>query len=438
MQRIIVISLVLVLFASVAPAQPRYGDLVLSVGPNQGTHGFTGYMSSATPNALTTLISSPQWRLDNFVRMAPDNTDLVIARYIWSTALASGELVQVRPDGTQSTVLATIWYEATDSFELDHDDRWIVTSRSNPTNPISNSLLGVNHSTGAVTKFSTLVTTTSFNELVIDRDPGQNLPYTIVTSYPKGSTGPQILKADRQGTLTPIATGATTPWYLAIELHPRSGDYIACYGRDVIRMTKTGKLKAVLTSNFGGNALKVTQDDILWIANGGAVSSTLHGQVLKFDLSANAAVTMLPTGVPQNDFLTGIEVYGSRTLVCNQQSPSRVTVKVQSRHPSAGPKTQYVLAASLARRPGLRFPHGEWLDLNTVSDPLFYLSAMDLLPGVFVNFRGMLDVHANNARTIQVNIPKPLQGTGIPVFVAGVLFNGAGVFQVTNTHWFVL
>jgi len=438
MQRFIILPLTLVLFASLAVAQPRYGDLVLSVGLNQGSQGFTGCMSSSTPSTLTTLIRSPQGRFDNFVRMAPDNTDLVIARYIWSTAQASGELVQVQPSGTQSTVLASIWYEATDSFELDHDDRWIVTSRSNPTNPINNSLLGVEHSTGAVTKFSTLVTTTSFNELVIDRDPGQTLPYTIVTAYPKSSPGPQILKADRSGTIVTIAAGATTPWYLAIELHPRSGDYIACYGTDVIRMTKAGKPKAVLMSNIGGNAIKVTQDDCLWIANGWAVTSIQYGQVLKYDLTMNAVVTILPTNIPQFHFLTGIEVYGSRTLVCNQQSPSRVTVKVQSRHPSAGPGTQYALAASLARRQGMRFPHGECLDLNTASCPLFFATALNLLPNMFNNFRGTLTMQGNNLKTIQVNIPVPLQGTGIPVFVAGVLYNKTGVFQVTNTHWFVL
>ena len=148
MQRIIISALLLALFASFAVGQPQNGDLVLSVGLTKGTRGYTGYMSSSTPSSLTTLIASPTWSMDNWVRMAPDNTDLVIGRYSWATSLASGELVQVRPNGTQSTVLAKIWYEATDSFELDHDDRWIVTSRSNPTNPINNSLFGVEHSTG--------------------------------------------------------------------------------------------------------------------------------------------------------------------------------------------------------------------------------------------------------------------------------------------------
>jgi hypothetical protein len=439
MQRTIVITLVFILFASLAAAQPQNGDLVLTVGLTQGTNGFTGFMNPRTASSLTTLIPSPKGKLDNFVRMAPDNRDLVIGRYVWSTPVASGELVQVRPSGTQSTVLATSWTQAIDSFELDHDDQWIVTTRSNPQSPpVNNSLLGVQHTSHAVTKFTSLVTVTSFNELVIDRDPGVNLPYTIVTAYHKGTPGPQILRADRQGTIVTMASGPTSPWYLSIELHPRSGHYIACYGGNVIRMNKAFGTLPTLTSGFGGNALKVTQDDFLWIANGTPVSSVQHGWVLEYDLTGNAVVTMMPTHIPQYHFLTGIEVYGSRTLVCNQQSPSRVTVQVQSRHPSAGPGAQYALAASLARRPGLRFPHGEWLDLNTASCPLFFATALNLLPNLFQHFRGTLNEQGNNAQTIQVSIPAKLQGTGIPVFVAGVLFNGAGVFQVTNTHWFVL
>jgi hypothetical protein len=435
MRRLVIFSVILTLFTSIAVAQPRHGDLVLSVGLIQGTQGFTGFMNPGAPGTLTTLTTSPKWKMDNFVRMAPDNTDLVVGRYVWSTAPASGELVQIRPGGTQARVLATFWTETTDSFELDHDDQWIVTTRSNPTNPISNSLFGVNHTTGAITKFTSLVTTTSFNELVIDRDPGVNLPYTIVTAYPKGSPGPQILKADRQGTLTTIAAGSTTPGYLSIELHPRSGDYIACYGPDIIRMSKTGVKKAVLVTGFGGNGLKITQDDFVWIVNGTPVSSVQDGWVLKYDLSASAVVTMMPTNLPQNHFMTGVEIYGSRTLVCNQTSPSTVTVNVQSRHPQAGGK-HYFLAASLARRPGMRMPNGEWLDLD-VTCPLFYLSALGALPSIFQYFQGTLDPFGDAGA--QVNIPALPSNLGIPVFVAGVIFDPKqGVIQVTNTHWFVL
>jgi len=436
MRQTILLPFILGLLTSAGVGQPRYGDIVLSVtdGAYGNQNGYTAYMRPSNPGVLTTLAAAPVGSFHNWVRMAPDNTDLVCAEIVNGIASPS-YLVNLQMNGSRNTI-ATIRSNATDGFELDHDGKWVLSARVVPSNPRQNFVLGVDHVSGTVTTFASLTTTTWFNEVCIDRDPG-SMPYVAVACCLNGGSGPEILMADRRRKVTALVSGTSVADNTAIELHPRTGDYITGnfhpvqFGH-ILRIDKTGA-KTTLTTFFG-NAIRIMQDDTAWIANGDWGIRTL----LKYDLTQNAVLTTISSGIPWGWNLTGLEVYGSRTLVCNQQSPSMVTVKVQSRHPSAGPGTQYALAASLARRPGLRFPHGEWLDLNTVSCPLFYLTALNLLPDMFRNFRGTLTLQGNNLKTIQVNIPTPLQGTGIPVFVAGVLFNGAGVFQVTNTHWFVL
>jgi hypothetical protein len=185
---------------------------------------------------------------------------------------------------------------------------------------------------------------------------------------------------------------------------------------------------------FSANAIKILQDDTCWAAHGGWTSRT----ILHYDLSANAVLSLFTSPIPLGWNLMGIEVYGSRTLVCHQPpaGPGTVHVRIQSRHLSIRGGENYVLAASLARRPGVKFPNGEWLDLN-VTDPLFWTSALGWAPGIFQGFRGRVDAFGN--AKAQVNIPSGLPRLGnMAIFVAGVIFKEANVVQVTNTHWFVL
>jgi len=438
MQRTIVFFLLITLFASAADAQPRYGDLVFSTGEGQygNQRGYTAYMDPVSPGTLTTLASAPAGSFHNWVRMAPNNTDLVISQATLLTNPNSGELVELRPGGGQRTI-AMFRTFVTDGYELDHDGQWILSARAMPTSPKQNMVLGVDHISGTVTPYIGLSTTTWFNEMTIDRDPGF-LPYTVVCCCLSGTSGPEVLHTDRRGTVVTLVSGSTIPPNTAIELHPRTGDYIIGYisNGNIIRMDRTGK-KTILTP-FSGNAIKILQDDTAWIAHGGWSSRTL----LRYDLTRNAVITIIPSGIAFGWNLMGIDVYGSRTLVCNQKSPATVTVNVQSRHPGAKGQ-QYALAAGFARRPAppakcLQFPNGEYLFLDATG-PLFTLSALGLLPGVFQNFQGLLDGAGNNVKPITVQIPLSLQASGITVFVAGVIYGKqAGVIQATNTHWFVL
>ena len=84
----------------------------------------------------------------------------------------------------------------------------------------------------------------------------------------------------------------------------------------------------------------------------------------------------------------------------------------------------------------MRFPNGEWLDLN-VTDPMFLTTASGLLPQYFKNFRGILDKNGNATASIVLppGLPKMNDMT---IFVAGVIYMGSNIIQVTNSHWFVL
>jgi len=435
MKQILATLLLVSLISPAVAAQPQYGDLVITTMDGQNNlsrNSFSGYLNPSRPGIFATLAITPASIFHNWVRMAPNNMDMVLSEVSYLTTPHSGRMVNLQPNGVQS-IITTLSSVSMDGFELDHDGQWVASARSGPLSPKPNYVLGVDHATGATTIFASLVTTTWFNEIAIDRDPG-SMPYVITDCCLSGPSGPEFLLADRQGTVVTLVSGTTIPANTAIELDPRTGDYIVGYLNygDVIRMTKTGK-KTTLTS-FSANAIRILQDDTAWMAHGGWKSRTL----LHYHLSQNTVLSLFVAPVPYGWGMTGLEVYGSRTLVCNQKSPSTVTVNVQSRFPGAGGKL-YALAASFARRPGIGpFPNGEYLNLDA-TNPLFYLSALGMLPSIFQNFQGTLNPFGDATANVDwssLGLPPNL---GISVFVAGVIFGRKqGVIQVTNTHWFVL
>jgi len=70
------ITLISLLSAAVT-GQPQYGDLVVSVGSRYMNSGYTAYLDPSKPGTLTTLASAQHCSIHNWVRMAPNNTDLV-------------------------------------------------------------------------------------------------------------------------------------------------------------------------------------------------------------------------------------------------------------------------------------------------------------------------------------------------------------------------
>jgi len=447
MKRSVPILLLVVLVGAAASAQPnwpQHGDLVVAVGGNGG--GYTGYLNPVNPGTLTplnTIAQAPANCPHLWVRMAPNNSDLVVAGS--NRAQQSDFLLNIRRGAPQARIstLASLPGVRSYGWELD-EDGWIAAAKSWSTqNPNPNFLLHLSHGTPpTLTKSPTLFLSVEFREIAIDRDLGLSSPPYVVVISGRWGAGPHpiVLRADRRGNVTTILTNPPSSFtrFRCVEVHPRSGDLLLLEtgvsgAAGLLRMDKACTTVTTLLPGLLASALKITQDDFVWIA------ANLSERVLKYDLVKNAVVATYPLVVPSAHALQSIDVYGSRPLYCHKVSASTVNVNVQSRHPFLVPnQSRYALAASFARRPGIQFAHGEWLDLD-VTNPLFFVSALGLLPGTFSNFQGNLSVsNGVGTATAKVNIPAMAQGLKIPIFVAGVIFDQNGVFEVTNTHWFVL
>jgi len=441
--RVVVLMLLVVgAVSGVVSAQPKEGDLVFTVSQSSPTTlAYVGYLDPTNPGTVTTLAIAPANGNFARVRMASDNTDLIVGM---GQTSGFGGLSVVRPNGSQQQTLATFLGNL-EGFELDHDGLWIASANYSDQNSYRRllTLCGLDTSSYPGRNQAFWFRLGTFlgaqDDLAIDRDPGAGT-YCVGeswASYPAPG-GWRLIRGDRQGNVTTITQGkgGYSGSMGAVELHPRSGDYLATWAGGlgqspfVARVSKSGRMTKLPGPWWPMDAARITQDDRVWCAGTG----TGPHQILEYDLTHNVVVTMINVNAAS---VTGIEIYGSRRLVSYQPptSPNTVTVKIQSRDATA-PGASYVLAASFARRPGLKFANGEWLDLNT-SDPLFLVTASNLLPGIFRGFRGTLDQHGNATAT--VNIPPGLPKLGdMAVFVAGVIYKGSNVLQVTNSHWFVL
>jgi hypothetical protein len=401
-------------------SQPREGDLIAT--SVYGSNGFIVYLSPATPQNLTALALSQNPA--SWVRMAPNNTDVVVREHVLHLG---AQLASYDPNGISRSF--ALRHGGLSGFELDHDGRWVAVSPRTST-PIGD-FIGIDDKTGAVTTFFTCQYL-SASDVAIDRDPGG--PTFAVSAVRCNQTTCEwgLVLHDRQGrhTWLPLPAGA---WGGGIELHPRSGDYILPYylaknagSPCVARVSRAGVVTTLVS--FDATAARITQDDHLWLSG--------TAGLLQYDLTGNAVVTLV-LHRPPGTFGSGIEVYGSRRLVCHQPvtAPRRVTVTLQSRKPGDGNQV-YQIACSLARRPGIRFPNGEWLDLDA-NDPLFLLTVLNGAPTVFQRFYGLTSPQGNATAT--VNIPGGLPpNLGLTVFVAGVIHDNTRVSTVTNTHWFVV
>jgi hypothetical protein len=446
MRVFISILLVPIMLAGGANAQPKDGDLILTsmimacswVPPMCGVTGVVDHLDVKTKTLKTLQVRA--FSGVSIPRMAADNMGILVVL----GNLSASTLVRIEPTGKSTTLASIPAYPAGD-LDLDFDNTWIISGSQGP-GPFP----GPGTAKSEVFSYDGITVKKLFNgpdcmcpwvwnespSITIDRDPGGS-PYVLsLPQFVTTMSTPKLLGADRNGIRTTIVAGSGQPlldlWNA--ELNPATGDYLTCaaqgYGGgagSVCLVTKNGAVTTLSTA-IGGVASRFNQDGTAWISAG--------NKVYRIDMQG-AVLTVMPGTKSYSHALVGIEVYGSRRLVCRQlpATPRAVTVTVQSRHLQAS-GARYALAASFGRRPGFRFSNGEWLHLDT-TDALFYLSALNLLSGTFVNFQGRLDQQGNATATVNIpaGLPKTYDRT---VFVAGVIYEGANIIQVTNTHWFVL
>jgi hypothetical protein len=424
--------------------QPKDGDLIINAAKTSTLSSYTAYLDPAKPGMVRTILSGPaSTHSHSAVRMAENNTDLVL--FHSEAVFGTTDLATLTPAGALPTLHRLPGRPV--GFELDHDATWVIALNI-PVQQTSWNIWALAGLSGSTVRafavlFSNPVGRCSYqwDNLVIDRDPGA-YPYCL-TDW-KGCQGfgsPNLVMASRTGIASTV--GLRTIKSTHFDLDPRSGDYVhlvpdpGFFDSTIERSDKKGMIKArVVVNGYHMSRVRITQDNHAWIAANTASSN--QPALLEFDLSRNAVVSTLVLSSLGPSTLTGVDIYGSRRLVCNQPptTPNTVTINVQSRNPQAA-GASYILAASPTRRPGMKFANGEWLDLD-VTDPLFFLTAQNRAPQVFANFRGTLDPKGNNTKPIRVNIPPGLPQPGkTAIFVGGVIYKGSNIIQVTNSHWFV-
>jgi len=436
MRVLLLVLLVLLLGAAATSAQPMHGNLVLSLlSLNPTTLGAVIYVDPNKPSAVTTLTPNVTPRnFTNWVRMAPDNNDLVVAE----TDSSFSRLLRVDPGGFSATIVNFV-PGGIQGFELDGDDTWIVAAAAT-------SLFGVNHSTGKMYSYSLVAQYPTFNEVCILREQGHK--YVVANFTTSTSTAAKLYSLDRSGLKSTLMLTAGEPLLrlAGIEVDPKTGDFITVdfngpqtnppepnNGVEINRVTVGGKVTTL--AHFGVNGAKINQDDTAWIG-GFQWGTTNTTAVLKYDLNANAVVTVVLLPTVQIGIST-VEVYGSHPLTCNGQGGPGQTiyVTINSKNPFAT-SAFYQIACSFGRRPGVKLANGEWLHLN-VTDPLFLLTVQNLAPFIFKGFQGQLNPFGS--ANAQIVLPKTFpSGLGLTVFCAAVIYQKQGVIEVTNTHWFEL
>ena len=419
-RRILLVLGLLMVMAGLTAAQPVDGDLIVSniYEPNPST-AYGGFTAIVASNGSWTTLAGPiaaSAYSHNWVRMAANNTDVVIGGFN-TTTFADGLLFSATPGGTLTT-LTKLPGTYPNGFALDGDGNWIICGSSTMWSFDDSSLT-----------LKTLFTHAGpLNEMTIDRDPGA--PHFVIAIYSDTTlTTPtaKLFGANATGITTTIVLGVQEPLKRAsgVELDPRTGHYLVCdfNAPQVSVVNKAGAVVSSLTV-ASANGAAVNRDGTAWVC--GTTNLAL------VDLVNPSVLKTLPITNPGRFAGSAVEVSGSRQLVCDSDGKT-VAVYLQSRRKFDGNKA-YQLACSFGRRPSSKMPSGEFLCMAI--DPLLMLSISGNLPGIFSGFAGTTNAFGNASAKIMV--PKAVQGLGIPIFVAGVLYDKTGIQTVTNTHWFTL
>lgn len=428
MRKMLVITLITLVMGTVPlTAQPADGDLIISgtaanreaILVNRSNQSWSTLFRTMLNQTNTTLGPLSTLYTVRHVRMGALNKDLVfgitkrvsIPTQSGPTWIQTGGLDSF---SVSSNVLSPLAGNVGGMpvFQLDGDRTWLVAGSDEAFAPFQ----GLSRTTrllaaGGRTFYSRTTISDVLTCAAIDRDPGST-PFVV-----GGFRG--LFKASESGLIGTLTTASIT----AVDVDPVSGHYLVLLPQGAVHLRdKQGAILYTILAT-SGLGLCVNNDRTAWI--------TASGGAFKVDLATGSVTTMFsgPTG-------PGIAVYGSRRLACAGlgRPGATVSVRLQSRKPNDAGKP-YVLACSLARRPGLSLSSGAWLNLD-ITDPMFFLTAMNRAPTIFKNFRGTTNVAGNAFAS--VNIPSSFpSNTNLTVFVAGVILDPTGAIQtVTNTHWF--
>jgi sugar lactone lactonase YvrE len=157
---------------------------------------------------------------------------------------------------------------------------------------------------------------------------------------------------------------------------------------------------------------------------------TVRNAVFLVTVSSPAVVTTMAAGGSFGD-LNGCAVVPALRVARASANPKPGGKALLAVTSNGAAMDQYVFASSLSAGAGIPLPGGLRFPLDP--DGLFFATAQNLLPGLFQNYRGALDVAGSAGLTIAVpNIPGLV---GITIHTAGLTLNRntlTGVHLISN------
>jgi hypothetical protein len=410
----------LVVLSPPSAAQPVSGDLVVADSYNR-TLGRV--YSRAPAGQLTTIYSGFSGFFPNWISMAADNVQMYVP-FVDANTYTSGLLSHISPNG----LLALL-------RNIGQDIRF-----SNGQEPYSTSGFINAGNQGALFLFDpttlNLTTLTSLppalNEVAVDRQNGGILGAIYAPTVPSlvGSLLEFDVGTSSITTLLNTSLAISRPTGLVFD--PATGDYILARidAPGLIRIDRTTLGITTLWTGSPASALALSPRNTFYMAT--------RTDVREFDGSGTIVNTFT---FPVQIELMGVAEYADRRVsVSGTPVPGgTVTIDVMPGKPSDAGRS-YALAMSLSTYPDAvgPFPNGEVM--NLAADPLFFVTASDALPTIFVNFRGVLDSQAR--AQAQINIPVTTPSTlNLPLNVGGIVIDPSvpgSVSTVLTSVTFVL
>ena len=199
--------------------------------------------------------------------------------------------------------------------------------------------------------------------------------------------------------------------------------------------SQTGGLSATSTSIPSCTKARVR----LLVLDSRAVARIDCNRNGKWDVTVNKTLSLPvkagPVGICgyNGSFMDEYKAYNSVILEETSSTPMPNPGAEYKMVIRGAPGDGYQAAASLGTS-GVVLPNGYVLPL--AADSLLFASASNVLPGLFKNFRGFLDI--NGDATISVAIPNLPALSGLTFYVAFVSFKGSTFLTVSNDHQVVI
>jgi len=353
--------------AQTTPPQP--GDwLVSDIGQtHNGVLYFDPYQASPAP--LTTLALGGLVSYYNWVTMHPANQHLLCA----VSFTAQFGMVRV-PGGAFTTLVAMP--DSPNGIALDQDGSALVSTSG------GDELWRIDLTSLKTTILARLPSV--LNNVTVDRDTGE----IVVAIFDMNTPGlGRILRLSPGGqVLGTLASGLGQA--SSVDWDPVSGDFfVTSFDAPQVRRVDRKGVVTTVTAFRGANAVKVDEENGTLIVCGFNRTARIDagGKVL---WGQDHSHTL--TGGSFN--WSGVEIYGSAKLSGAGPATPGTSYQLHVRFPRSGGRSYAILASLSGFRPGVVLPDATRRVFSLVPDPLFFiLLQQGNIPGLFNNFRGVLD-----------------------------------------------